>query len=722
MNRKEKKQTENGYDEAGNLFGEFERPSYEEWKVAAIKLLKGKSFEKAMFTPTPEGIVLDPIYRLEDLEKLPYVGSLPGSYPYLRGTKAEGNIHKPWDICQEIYGGLPSDFHRKIEEALYKGQTSFKLTLDQSTLFGIDADQNEAEAVGYRGISISTIEDVNVAFHDLVLPVLPFYINVGMNPIPMTALMGGYLNRGDDKFSGLKGILGYDPLGMLATYGKLTTTLDKAYDVMYDVTKYMNEQKSEVRTILVESHVYHNGGSDTLQELAYSISTGVEYLRAMLERGLTIDEIAPKMAFSISLGSNFFMELSKVRALRVLWAKVIKAFAGNEVSQKIFIHAKTSSWTKTVYDPYVNMLRNASEAFSGAIAGVDSLEVVAFDEPIRESDTFSRRVSRNVQSILQDECRFTQPIDPAGGSWYIETLTNNIVNGVWGQFQDIEKLHGMFSALEDETIFKAVASKYEEKFKDMVKRKYVWVGTNMYANMTEEKLAVREKDLVLLKETRLKALQAFRLNREILQIEDVLSKLIEQKNEKACWSIELAIEAVEKGATLGDLNALFVEEHVTHIRPMKFQRGAERFEVLRDKTNALNASGIETNVFLINYGPIPKHKGRAEFTTGFFEVGGFEIIGNDGFSDVDCAVKACLESDAKVGVICATDGVYPEIVPEIAKQIKAANPDVFLVVAGRPSKEEQEVYKKAGINDFIYMGADCYSLISKLQKEVFIND
>lgn len=717
-------QGQNGYDKEGKLFGEFKEASYEEWKAAATALLKGKPFEKAMYTKTPEGITLQPIYMKDALDSLPHTDVLPGFAPYVRGTKIDGNMVEPWLICQEIYTSYPEQFNEKVLHSLYRGQTALNITLDKATKYGIDPDVLEAEEVGYRGLSLSTLDDIDCAFQDLVLEVLPLYINVGANPIPMISLLAAYLKRGNRDIDELRGVVGCDPLGFLAKEGKLPLAVSEVYGYMADVIKYTLSKNSKLRTILIEGHPYHNGGADAVQELAFTIATGAEYIREMMERGINIEDIGPRMAFSFSLGSNFFMEISKIRAARMLWAQVVKAFGGSHEAQKIYIHGKTSSWTKTIYDPYVNMLRNASEAFSGAIAGVDSLDIIPFDEPIRESDEFSRRISRNVQAILQDECHFTQPIDPAGGSWYIETLTYQLAERAWAKFQEIESEGGILQYLLNNKAQDSVKDKYDEKFKNMAKRKHVWVGTNMYANMQEEKLCPGETDLESIKTKRANKIKKYRMERDMFQIANLISELGDIREITGSISINKAVDSIMVGATLGDIADLcnsFTIDPCT-IEPVRQQRGAQRFEALRDRTEVFKKMGKNLKVFLFNMGPIPQHKPRADFTTGFFEVGGFQVLKNDGFEDVKSAVEAGIESGAQIGVICSTDATYPEYVPEIAKAVKEENPKMSLVVAGRPPRELESTYRAAGIDHFIYMGADCYNLLSNFQREVEDNE
>ncbi len=695
------------------LFSEFSIPSYEEWKEEATRLLKGKPFEKAMYTKTAEGITIQPIYRKEDLEKLLHVDTLPGYPPYVRGTKVESYLAKPWQMAQIIYEGTPESFNDALVHDLYKGQTSLAIAFDENTLRGIDADDATATNIGLRGLSASSLRDLECAFNEVVLDVLPLHIDLGHDPVGLTALIGAYANKHHIELNKLTGVLGYDPLAYAAKNGDLTVSLQQAYDKMATVIKWCQQNSCPLKTILVQGHPYHDGGIDSVQELAFVLSTAAEYIAALLERGLDIAQISKRIAISISIGSNYFMEIAKIRALKMLYATLIESFGGDAEAQKIFIHAKTSSWTKTVYDPYVNILRNASEAFSAAVGNVDSLTVVPFDEPIREADSFSRRVSRNIQYFLTDECHLTQPIDPAGGSWYVETLTAQIAEKTWQIFKSLIDEGGMSKLLADGEIAKRVSSKYDERFVDMAKRKHVWVGVNNYANMTEVKLEPKEVDRDAIVSTRIKAIKDYKASAKRAD----LSEKLEMYHSDP--SVNNAIAAVQSGATLGELNKAIANQN-DHYKAVAIapRRGAEKFEQLRDKTETMATKGKRPKVFSINLGPIPQHKPRADFSRGFFEVGAFEVIGNDGFKTDQDAIAAALKSNAQVGIICSTDATYPESVPVIAKGIKQQNPNMIVMLAGRPPKELEPVYRDAGVDHFIYMGANCYDLLSTIQEEV----
>ncbi len=695
------------------LFTEFTIPSYEEWQEEATRLLKGKPFEKAMFTKTAEGITIKPIYRKEDLEKLTHIHTLPGYAPYVRGTSTESHITEPWQMAQMVYEGTPESFNDAFIHDLYKGQTSLAVIFDKNTLNGIDADDEAAENIGYFGLSISSLQDLTVAFHEVVVDVLPMHIDTGSDPLPLTALFIAFAKENNINIDKLSGVLGYDPIGYAAVNGAINCSLERAFDKMAAVINWCQTEQCPVRTILVQGHPYHNGGIDSVNELAYMLASAAEYIQAMLDRGLKIDKISKRIALSLSVGSNYFMEIAKIRALRMLYATLIEAFGGDDEAQKSFIHAKTSSWTKTVYDPYVNMLRNASESFSAAVGNVDSLTVVPFDEPIREADEFSRRVSRNIQYFLTDECHLTQPIDPSGGSWYVESLTSEIAEKVWRAFNDLMAEGGISKLLAEGTIKARVATKYEERFVDMAKRKHVWVGVNNYANMTEIKLEPKEVNREKIVKLRVKAVTKHKASVNAEKLGLSLDALAGEQ------SLNNAIAAVENGATVGDISdALKIKEDNYQAVPITVTRGAERFEDLRDRTEEMAQRGKRPKVFSINLGPIPQHKARADFSRGFFEVGAFKVIGNNGFETNELAIEAALNSGAEVGIICSTDATYPESVPVIAKGIKEKNPNMLLMLAGRPPKDLEPVYREAGVDNFIYMGANCYDLLKSIQEEV----
>jgi methylmalonyl-CoA mutase len=703
-------------EETGPLFDDFPAQTYEDWRKAIDKTLKGASFEKKFVTRTYEGIDLQPLYKLEDSQALPHVNTLPGFPPYVRSTELLGYVGKPWDVCQELTYSTPEAFNQALRADLERGQNAVNLVLDSPTRLGIDADQAEAGAVGQGGVSISSVADLDQALAAVDLEKTPVFIQSNTTALPLAAFLLALAKQRGNPPASLQGCIGMDPLGALAREGSLPRPLERIYDSMARLTAWAATQAPGLQTIAVQGHPYHDGGSNTVQELAFTLATAVEYLREMQARGLAVDTIAPRIRFTLSIGSQFFMEVARLRAARLLWAKIVAAFGGNEQAQKMVIHARTSAWNKTVCDLYVNMLRTTVEAFAGVVGGVNSLHVSPFDEVIRTPDEFSRRIARNTHTILREESHIPRTIDPAGGSWYVETLTDALARKAWSLFQEVEKQGGLYQALQTGWPQTQVAEIAAQRAANLARRKDIFVGTNMYANLKEKPLEVPAIDAQALQQERAASLARYRAGVDTAQCQAALEALAKAGDSV----IEAAIEAAGSGATLGQIaRTLRAGDGAgPTVHPVCIQRGAVPFEQLREAAEAYAArTGSRAKIFLANMGPLSQHKARADFARGFLEVGGFEIINPDGFVDADAAAQAALASAAPIVVICSTDPTYPELVPPLTQKLKAARPAISVLVAGYPA-DQVEALKAAGVDNFVYLGANCYELLLNLQTGV----
>jgi methylmalonyl-CoA mutase len=620
-------------------------------------------------------------------------------------------------VSQEIGDAVPEDFNQALCADLDRGQTAVNMLLDTATLLGEDADAAEPGIVGEGGVSISSVGDLEKALAGVDLEKTPLFVQAGASGVPLTSMVLALLEKQSRSKEKLRGCIGCDPLGELARDGRLPRSLNGAYDDMAQSTAWAASSAPGLQTVLVRGHPYHEGGGNAVQELAFTIATGVDYLREMQSRAVSIDQAAPRMLFAFSLGSNVFMEIAKLRAARILWARVVASFGGSEQSGKMFIHARTSGWNKTLYDPNVNMLRTTTEAFSGVLGGCDSMHIGPMDEVARLPNDFTRRVARNTHTVLRDEAGLTRAIDPAGGSWYVERLTDEVARKAWDLFREVEKQGGMANALQSGFPQDQVATVSAQRAKAYAQRRDVFVGTNMYPNVTDEPLEMSAIDHSSLREKRSADLSAYRQSVDPHWRSSALEKLAQAAPDSR---MENAIHAVLGGATLGDLcAALAAGEQVDPlIEPVKIARGAEAFEELRRRSGAFaERTGSRPKVFLVNMGPIPQHKARADFSRGFLEVGGFEVIGNDGFQSTDEAVKAAVNSGAPAVVICSTDKTYPDLVPPLVKGIKDANPREQVLLAGYPA-DHVEAFKQAGVDDFIHMRANCFELLNNLQNNI----
>jgi len=700
------------------FFAEFPYPTYEEWRAESEKSLKGADWAKKLITRTDEGIDLQPMYRMEDIADIEHYHTLPGEFPYVRGAKTTGYLDKPWDICQECAQPLADVFNEVIQQELAKGGTAINVVLDEATQLGIDVHKATEQAIG-KGLSISNLDDVYRAFSGIDLEKIPVFMPVGTSGIQMVSLMVGMMKANGQDYQRLKGCIGADPLDQLARTGELPDSLENIYDELAGMVTWVHDNELQFKTILVAGQAYHDSGANAVQELAFVLATGVEYLRNMQKRGVPIDTAATQMYFSFSVGTKFFMEISKLRAARMLWAQIVKAFGGSEEGQKMLIHARTSAFTKTVFDPYVNMLRTTTEAFSAVVGGVDSVHVGYFDEAIRPADAFAHRISRNTQIVLQQECNLTQPVDPAGGSWYVEKLTSLIGEKAWQLFQEIEGVGGLLQSLVEKIPQKQIEVVNQKRAKGFATRKNVILGTNMYPNLLETPLETSVFDYAKYQEQRSAELLAYGKDVDEQELESRV-KVLAQVDRGMTTIMDVTIQAFLSGATIGEVTHAIRRsgDKKTVIQPLIPHRADEQYRSLRERTEAYKKrTGKNLEIFLVNMGPIPQHKARADFVSGFLEVGAFNMLKNDGFKTVEEAMEATIQSGAPVAVICSTDATYPELVPALAKGIKTVKPDITLFLAGLPPADLQEIYKEAGVDDFIHIRANCYEMLAKLQKE-----
>jgi methylmalonyl-CoA mutase len=421
----------------------------------------------------------------------------------------------------------------------------------------------------------------------------------------------------------------------------------------------------------------------------------------MNARGISPETTLAKTRIRLSVGSDYFMEIAKIRAARWLWSKVAAAYGVENAP--VHIHASTSKWNKTTYDAHTNMLRVTSEAFAAVVAGVDSLHIGPYDEISGKTDEFSRRIARNLHTILREECGLDQVIDPAGGSTYIEWLTDKIAARSWEIFQDIEKQGGMPAALEAGTVQQAVQGVAKAKFTNIRRRKDKIVGCNMYPDLKGAKLAIRSVEC--------RAGQAIP-GAPAPQTLDITPSINSSM-------VEQAIAAAKAGATklsLALATGFVCEETGPTVTALPARRAAEEYEALRDASAAFAAkTGAAPAILQLNVGPSRKYRLRADWTAAFFEAAGFAVDGKRDFKGIDDAVAALTASKAAIAVITSDDATYLESAEALAQAVKAAKPAIHLLLAGAPGDNEA-AWRAAGIDDFVNVRSNNYELNEQLLK------
>ena len=546
------KQSEGKTDFPQVTFDEFTPPTYEEWVDACNALLKGKPFDKLMYTKTYEGITFSPIYTLrtgpDAQDAILPTDDYPGMGDFMRGQKVNGYKEEPWGIAQSCDEALPKENNELLKHEIDRGSTVYNVRLDASTLHGIDV--TDAEKPGETGVSLTTLEDVHNLLDGLDLAKYPFMMYTGESALAPLAMVAAAVKAQGKDVSALHGVIGGSPLTQLLTDGKNKESLEKAYDQMAETIRWARKNAPSVATVFITSDVFSLGGAQAVQEIAYTFGVAVEYVREMLKRGISIHDIAQSFYFGFNVGATFFIEIAKLRAARQVWSNIMKAFGAEEEDRSMKIHAKPAFFTKTIFDVGVNMLRNTTEAFSAVVGGVDTYENAPYDDTVRKGDEFSRRIARNLQIMLQEEFGMLRPIDAAGGSWAIEKLTKEMAEKIWAEFQKIESLGGMTKAIKEGYPQKEIKAVLEKRFKALDLRKDRAVGNNMYPLMGEVLLEARPEDTKAIQKELSDAAKAYRAD---LDLAFRSQKLAELKDAGEGEAIDKAAAAAAAGATIAEI-------------------------------------------------------------------------------------------------------------------------------------------------------------------------
>ncbi len=673
------------------LLDEFPRPSYEDWKKAAEALLKGAPFEKKMRTRTVEGITLEPIYRQESVRGLAHLDDLPGSPASPRASRPSGFLGASWDALQEITAGNPREFNQQLLDALQKGQTGVMLSVDLATSLLHNPSEAEVGEVAACGLSLARLADLKTALDGVVAEAVALHVKPGCALVPMASFLAAWCAEDEVDPAQVRGAFHADPIGHWVAAGALPVP----YEVMMDQLKtsfgLLDGILPGFGLVGCSGIPFHMAGASAVDELALMLAESVEYIRQLGKRDVDPGHVAKRTVFTFSLGSNFFMELAKIRAARIAWGRIQESFGVENPSPMRGV-GRTGFFNKTAFDPYVNMLRTTTESFSGVLGGLEALTVGTFDECIRESDAFARRIARNTHTILAEECELNRVVDPAGGSWYIECLTDEVLKAAWSRFQEIEAEGGIGEAFRKGTVAEMCGRSRDEAQKRLNQRRFSLIGTNVYSNLDERPLKSRLPDYHALLEER------------ILSVRPHSDLKIDAADDVSL------VEAARMGATVGDFrDALLPEVGVFEEVPaLPHQRLAENFEELRNAAFEFEArKGSAPKIFLVNLGPLRKHKIRADFTRGFFGSGGFDVLYPNGFDDPGEAAKAFAESGAQVAVVCGGDDQYAESFESFAKAINETSPDSTLVLAGHPGENEAK-FREAGMDLFIWIKSDNY--------------
>ena len=577
------------------LFTEFQAPTKQEWLDKIEVDLKGADFQKRLVWRTNEGFNVQPFYRREDLKDLKTPEALPGEFPFVRGNKKDNN---EWYVRQNIVVTDPAEANKKALDILMKGVDSIGFKL------------------GHAELSAEFIETL---LKDIRLDCVEVSYRACLrHAMQLADLLVAYIEKmGYDKEK-IVGGLGFDPIERMLMKGKDSTML------LPDMPKLVEKLKdySQLRCVMVHSDLLNNSGAYIVQEMGYALAWGNEYLQQLVDAGIDADLAASKIKFYMGISENYFMEIAKFRAVRMLWAQIVKQYEPkNDDSCKMIINASTSTYNQTLFDSYVNLLRSQTEAMSAALAGVHSMVVTPFDAPYEKATDFSERIARNQQLIIKEESHFDRIVDPGAGSYYIEHLTDALAQEAWKLFLKVEDEGGFLAAVKAGTVQEDINATNAKRHGDAAKRKEFLLGTNQFPNFTEKS---------------------------------------EGKEPLVC-----------------DCKATHADD--ADVPALKTSRMASDFEALRLATEKAEKVPV---AFMLTIGNLAMRQARAQFSCNFLACAGYKVVDNLGFKTVEEGVDAALEAKADIVVICSSDDEYAEYAIPAFKYL---NGRAMFVVAGAPA-------------------------------------
>jgi methylmalonyl-CoA mutase len=695
------------------LRDDFPPVSYDDWRPLAEADLQGASFEQKLVTHTYEGLDIQPVYTRRDRPGEGDPDGFPGLPPFVRGARPLGAVATGWDLRQEHAHPDLSITNQAILDDLQGGVTSLLLRLDTAARSGRDPDDPAAaEVAGRDGLMIYHTDDLDRALAGVQLPLIGVTLEAGAAFLPAAAVLAALWRRRGVTPDQARGAFNADPLAVLVRDGQLPVSPETALAHLAELAAWTAQHYPHVTAVRVGTAPYHHAGATAAQDIAIGLATAVEYLRAMTAgeisaARLDIDSAARQILFSISVGTHHFLAIAKLRAARRLWARVAEACGGSPGAAAMRLHARVSKRVLTLRDPYGNLLRNTVACFAAGLGGAEAITSVPLDAVAGLPDSFSRRIARNTLLILQEEGHLHRVIDPPGGSWYLDWLTDRVAEKAWGIFQEIERGGGMLRAIQNGWVARQIDSAFAPRAKDLARRKEGITGVSEFPDIGESPVTRPAPDLDTLRAAAVRRVMTARFNGDPAA----------GQRRSVSGSPAHLVELASAGASIGQLaRALGFHAEPTTRVPLTPHPFAQPFEELRSASDAWQAKhGKRPRVFLANMGPVAHHTARAIYAKNFFEAGGFEVIGPGGFHDAEAAAQAFSRSGATVAVICSSDKLYPEVVPQVASKLKAAGAR-SVVLAGNPGANEV-AWRAAGVDRFIFIKCDVLATLRDMLRE-----
>jgi len=676
-----------------------------DWEALAAKELKGERVEGLVRT-TPEGIAIRPLYTAEDLEGLAHLGSLPGFAPYVRGPRATMYANRPWTIRQYAGFSTAEESNAFYRAALANGQMGLSVAFDLATHRGYDSDHPRVVGdVGKAGVAIDSVEDMKILFDGIPLDKMSVSMTMNGAVLPVLAM---FVVAGEEQGvpqAELSGTIQNDILKEFMVRNTYIYPPGPSMRIVADIIAHTAHHMPRFNSISISGYHMQEAGATAVQELAFTLADGLDYVRAALSRGLAVDAFAPRLSFFFGIGMNFFMEIAKLRAARLIWAERMAAFApAKPASLALRTHCQTSGVSLTEQDPYNNIVRTTIEAMAAVLGGTQSLHTNSFDEALALPTPFSARIARNTQLIVAEETGIPHVVDPLGGSYYVEALTASLAEAANALIDEVEAMGGMTRAVESGMPKLRIEEAAARRQARIDRGEETIVGVNRYRPDTDEQVEVRSIDNSRVRESQVRRLNTVKGRRDRAACEAALAALAAGAGDESRNLLALAIEAARARATVGEISDALegvFSRHTATVQSVSGVYGAaydgdEAFVRIQGEIEAFaREEGRRPRILVAKLGQDGHDRGAKVIATAFADIG-FDVDVGPLFQTPEEAARQAIENDVHVVGVSTQAAGHLTLVPDLIRALRAEGGDDILVVCGGviPPKDYETLHRQ----------------------------
>ena len=697
----------------------------DDWKGLASKELKDRSIDELNWE-TLEGLVIKPLYTSADLENLTHLDDLPGFEPFTRGPKATMYTGRAWTIRQYAGFSTAEESNAFYRKNLAAGQQGVSVAFDLATHRGYDSDHPRVEGdVGKAGVAIDSVEDMKILFNKIPLDQVSVSMTMNGAVIPTLAcyIVAGEEQGVEQKL--LSGTIQNDILKEFMVRNTYVYPPEPSMRIVADIIEYTSANMPKFNSISISGYHMQEAGANLVQELAYTLADGKEYVRTAIERGMDVDKFAGRLSFFFAIGMNFFMEAAKLRAARLLWHRIMKEFDAKDVKSKMLrTHCQTSGVSLQEQDPYNNVVRTAYEALSAVLGGTQSLHTNALDEAIALPTEFSARIARNTQLILQEETGVSNVIDPLAGSYYVESLTAELADAAWDIIKEIDEMGGMTKAVASGMPKLRIEESAAKRQAMLDKGEEVVVGVNKYRLETQDKIDIRNIDDSVVRETQISRLADVKKNRDDEKCNNALENL-ELVAREGGNLLNAAIEAARARATVGEISMAMEKEFGRHRAEVKMLSGVygaaydgdEDFHKIQQEVKSFAKSeGRRPRILVVKMGQDGHDRGAKVIATAFADIG-FDVDVGPLFQTPDEAANDAIDNDVHIIGISSQAAGHKTLAPKLIKALKSQGAEEIIVICGGviPQQDYEYLYEK-GVKAIFGPGTNIPDAASKILK------